>query len=68
MYFAGVVTGSLATSIADPTSYLAGASGGVYAIMTAHIATIIMVIILLYDYKRSFLVQNALSWRHYMLF
>ncbi|XP_018570241.1 rhomboid-related protein 2-like [Anoplophora glabripennis] len=42
VYFAGVTAGSLATSITDPTSYLAGASGGVYAIMTAHIATIIM--------------------------
>lgn len=42
VYFAGVIAGSLATSITDPYSYLAGASGGVYAIMTAHIATIIM--------------------------
>ncbi|KAJ8917334.1 hypothetical protein NQ315_002356 [Exocentrus adspersus] len=42
VYFAGVAAGSLATSITDPTSHLAGASGGVYAMMTAHIATIIM--------------------------
>ncbi|EFA08482.1 rhomboid-related protein 2 [Tribolium castaneum] len=42
IYFAGVLAGSLATSIADPTVRLAGASGGVYSLITAHIATIIM--------------------------
>ncbi|KAF4527186.1 hypothetical protein B566_EDAN006112 [Ephemera danica] len=42
VYFSGVVLGSLLTSISDPTVYLAGASGGVYSILTAHIATIIM--------------------------
>ncbi|XP_046682833.1 rhomboid-related protein 2 [Homalodisca vitripennis] len=42
VYFAGVIAGSLATSISDPYVYLAGASGGVYALITAHIATIIM--------------------------
>jgi rhomboid-related protein 1/2/3 len=43
VYFAGVVAGSLGTSVTDPYVYLAGASGGVYAILLAHIATIIMV-------------------------
>lgn len=43
IYLAGVVAGSLGTSVSDPYVFLAGASGGVYAIMTAHIATIIMV-------------------------
>uniref|UniRef100_A0A1B6LK46 EF-hand domain-containing protein n=2 Tax=Graphocephala atropunctata TaxID=36148 RepID=A0A1B6LK46_9HEMI len=42
VYSAGVIAGSLATSISDPYVYLAGASGGVYALITAHIATIIM--------------------------
>ncbi|KAJ1524359.1 hypothetical protein ONE63_010861 [Megalurothrips usitatus] len=42
IYLAGVVAGSLGTSVSDPNVYLAGASGGVYAIMTAHLATIIM--------------------------
>lgn len=37
--------GSMGTSIVNPSIYLAGASGGVYALITAHIATIIMVII-----------------------
>lgn len=43
IYFAGVLAGSLGTSIVDPTVKLAGASGGVYALITAHVATIIMV-------------------------
>lgn len=43
VYLAGVLAGSLGTSISDPGVYLAGASGGVYAVMTAHVATIIMV-------------------------
>jgi membrane associated rhomboid family serine protease len=43
IFFTGAVFGSLLTSVTDPTVYLAGASGGVYAIITAHLATIIMV-------------------------
>ncbi|XP_066144384.1 rhomboid-related protein 2-like [Euwallacea fornicatus] len=42
LYFAGVIAGSLATSVTDPWVRLAGASGGVYCLLTAHIATIIM--------------------------
>ncbi|XP_050353366.1 rhomboid-related protein 2 isoform X4 [Nymphalis io] len=42
VYLAGVAAGSLATSLTDPKVYLAGASGGVYALVAAHIATIIM--------------------------
>ncbi|XP_073993520.1 rhomboid-4 isoform X2 [Rhodnius prolixus] len=42
VYTAGVVAGSLGTSVSDPNVYLAGASGGVYALIAAHIATIIM--------------------------
>ena len=41
VYFSGVVAGSLATSISDPKVYLAGASGGVYAIIAAHLANVI---------------------------
>ena len=41
VYFTGVVAGSLATSISDPEAYLAGASGGVYAIIAAHLANVI---------------------------
>ncbi|XP_061722473.1 rhomboid-related protein 2 isoform X1 [Cydia pomonella] len=42
VYLAGVAAGSLATSLTDPRVHLAGASGGVYALIAAHIATIIM--------------------------
>ncbi|XP_058807042.1 rhomboid-related protein 2 isoform X2 [Phymastichus coffea] len=42
IYFAGVIAGSLGTSVSDPSVYLAGASGGVYALITAHVATIVM--------------------------
>lgn len=34
VYLAGVLAGSLGTSIVNPNSYLAGASGGVYALIT----------------------------------
>lgn len=43
VYLAGVVAGSVATSVVDPTVKLAGASGGVYSLVTAHIASIILV-------------------------
>jgi rhomboid-related protein 1/2/3 len=43
VYVAGVVAGSLGTSVFDPYTRLAGASGGVYALLFAHIATIILV-------------------------
>jgi len=43
IYLSGVLAGSLATSVSDPAVYLAGASGGVYALITAHVATIIIV-------------------------
>ncbi|XP_022902730.1 rhomboid-related protein 2 [Onthophagus taurus] len=42
VYLAGVIAGSLGTSVTDPSVWLAGASGGVYALITAHIASIIM--------------------------
>lgn len=48
VYLAGVIAGSMGTSLTSPNIYLAGASGGVYALITAHIATIIMVSFYLY--------------------
>lgn len=42
VYLSGVAAGSMGTSIASPNIYLAGASGGVYALITAHVASIIM--------------------------
>jgi len=43
IYFAGVLAGSLATSISQPFNYLAGASAGVYALIAAHLSTVILV-------------------------
>ena len=37
VYLMGVLAGSLGTSIFDPGMYLAGASGGVYSLITAHL-------------------------------
>lgn len=42
VYVAGVLAGSLGHSLTN-TNSLAGASAGVYALITAHIATVIMV-------------------------
>ncbi|KAL5961790.1 Rhomboid-related protein 2 [Taenia solium] len=41
VYLLGVIAGSLAHSISDPFVALAGASGGCYALIGAHVATII---------------------------
>ena len=41
IYVSGVAAGSLATSVTDPDVYLAGASGGVYALIAAHLANVI---------------------------
>lgn len=43
VYMAGVIAGSLGTSVADPNVFLAGASGGVYALLLAHLASLILV-------------------------
>ena len=40
VYMSGVMAGSLGTSLSDPGTYLAGASGGVYALIAAHLATL----------------------------
>nr|CAH8827718.1 unnamed protein product [Trichobilharzia regenti] len=42
VYLLGVITGSLAHSVSDPYVLLAGASGGCYALIGAHLATVIM--------------------------
>lgn len=42
VYVAGVLAGSLAVSVADMTAPVVGSSGGVYAIVSAHIANIVM--------------------------
>lgn len=42
VYLAGVVAASLGTSITDPKNYIAGASGGVYSLIAAHLATVMI--------------------------
>ena len=42
VYLSGVLAGSLWTSVAKPSVFLSGASGGVYALITAHLGTVIM--------------------------
>ncbi len=42
VYLSGVLAGSLWTSVLRPTVFLSGASGGVYALITAHLGTVIM--------------------------
>lgn len=41
IYLSGVLMGSLAVALTDPGTYLAGASGGVYALITAHLANVV---------------------------
>ena len=42
VYLAGGIAGSLWTSVLRPDKFLSGASGGVYALITAHLGTVIM--------------------------
>lgn len=43
IYLAGVAAGALANSLYMPSYYLAGASGGVYAVEYAHLSNLILV-------------------------
>ncbi|GAB6033655.1 hypothetical protein CHUAL_013717 [Chamberlinius hualienensis] len=42
VYVAGVLAGSLGTSVFDTDVYLVGASGGVYALLAAHLANVLL--------------------------
>ncbi|CAG9532335.1 unnamed protein product [Cercopithifilaria johnstoni] len=42
VYLSGVLAGSLLNYVIDPRTYLAGASGGVYALLAAHIAELLI--------------------------
>jgi len=42
VYYLAVLAGSLATSLLQPGTFLAGASGGVYALTTAHLASLLL--------------------------
>ena len=42
VYMSGVIAGSLGQSLTQPGIYIAGASGGVYALIAAHLSTLIL--------------------------
>lgn len=42
IYLSGILAGSLGTSILDPGVFLVGSSGGVYALLSAHLANIML--------------------------
>ncbi|XP_063698403.1 uncharacterized protein LOC134829305 isoform X2 [Culicoides brevitarsis] len=42
IYIAGVLAGSLGTSVFDPEVYLVGSSGGVYSLLAAHLANVLL--------------------------
>lgn len=42
IYMSGVVAGSLGTSVFDTDVNLVGASGGVYALLAAHLANVLL--------------------------
>lgn len=43
VYLCGVLAGSIGTSLTTPHIYLVGASAGVYALLTAHLADVCLV-------------------------
>ena len=43
IYFSVHSTGSLGTSVFDMDAFLVGASGGVYALLAAHVSNIVIV-------------------------
>ena len=42
IYGAGVLAGSLSTSVLDPDVCLLGASGGVYSLLASHLANLVL--------------------------
>ena len=52
-----MVAGSLTVSITDPNSYLAGASGGVYSLILAHLSTLIL------NWKEDVLIVRPKVWK-----
>jgi len=71
VYTSGVLFGSLATSTFDPNMYLAGASGGVYSLIMAHLASLILNwkedIIVIRDRFRSNKMRSATNSSVYRL-
>ncbi|XP_057698821.1 rhomboid-related protein 3 isoform X3 [Corythoichthys intestinalis] len=66
VYACGVLAGSLAVSVTDMTAPVVGSSGGVYALVSAHLANVVMVMCVLrdvdYDIIHSIFHQRSLFW------
>lgn len=62
MVFILSVPGSLAVSVADMTAPVVGSSGGVYALVSAHLANIVMVSSLRPQWVFLFLLRHRLAW------
>uniref|UniRef100_A0A8C4NCQ0 rhomboid protease n=1 Tax=Eptatretus burgeri TaxID=7764 RepID=A0A8C4NCQ0_EPTBU len=60
IYVAGVFAGSSITSTIDPEASLLGAAGGTFALLSAHLGTIVMVSLLLNCNKCTEIVQISL--------
>lgn len=64
------VTGSLGTSVFDTDVYLVGASGGVYALLAAHLANVLLVsfarrhnvLLFTFFYRFSFFCRITTIW------
>lgn len=54
VYLAGVLAGSMGTSIASPHIYLAGASGGVYALITGTLWIFSLFLFVIMNYHGKF--------------
>eukprot|EP00088_Acartia_fossae_P000593 TRINITY_DN10248_c0_g1_i2.p1 TRINITY_DN10248_c0_g1~~TRINITY_DN10248_c0_g1_i2.p1 ORF type:complete len:637 (+),score=102.63 TRINITY_DN10248_c0_g1_i2:167-2077(+) len=71
VYMSGVLFGSLATSTFDQNMFLAGASGGVYSLIMAHLASLILNwkedIIIIRDHWRSNRTRSATTGSVYRL-
>ena len=52
-----MVAGSLGSSITDPAVFLLGASGGVYAVLTPHFASVLLVSSLVLKKKYSWVIH-----------
>jgi len=57
VYIMGVLAGSLSTACLDPHVYLAGASGGVYSLILAHLSTLIL------NWKEDVLIVRPKVWK-----
>lgn len=53
IYLGGGLCGALCSSLLQPTSYLVGASAGVYALLTSHLAHLYLVSFTLSIYSTS---------------